>query len=94
MWLKKAFDQAVGGVVKRSAFVDESAIAEFGVGKNMVASIRHWALGVRGHRGPELRRRLPRLADRRSIFADDGYDPYSEHPTTAWYCHLVPCGRG
>ena len=44
MWLKKAYDQAIDGRVLKSAFADESAIAAFGVGKNMVASIRPWAL--------------------------------------------------
>ena len=44
MWLKKVIEQAVGNVVPKTAFADENAIAEFGVGKNMVASMRHWAL--------------------------------------------------
>ena len=45
MWLKKAFDQAdASGRVPKAAFTDENAIASFGVGKNMVSSIRHWAM--------------------------------------------------
>jgi len=45
MWLKKAFDQATDGErVSKATFTDEKAIASFGVGKNMVSSIRHWAL--------------------------------------------------
>lgn len=45
MWLKKVFDQATNGeILRKSAFSDEKAIAHFGIGKNMVASIRHWAL--------------------------------------------------
>jgi len=44
MWLKKAYEQAKGGRILRTTFTDERAIAAFGVGKNMVASIRHWAL--------------------------------------------------
>ena len=41
-WLKKACD-AVDEVGTRDAFTNDDAIARFGVGKNMVASIRHWA---------------------------------------------------
>src|SRR5690554_7044007 len=45
MWLKKAFDQAPDGErIPKTVFTNEAAIAAFGVGKNMVASIRHWAL--------------------------------------------------
>jgi hypothetical protein len=45
MWLKKAFEQADDGFfIPKSTFSDESAIAAFGVGKNMVSAIRHWAL--------------------------------------------------
>ena len=46
-WLKKAFDAVVefpnedGN--KRKVFLADDAIARFGVGKNMVASMRHWA---------------------------------------------------
>ncbi len=94
MWLKKAFDQAVDGVVRRSSFTDESAIAEFGVGKNMVASIRHWALAcdvIKEHIGNADYF----VSDNgRLIFADDGLDPFAEYPTTAWYCHWCLAGRG
>ena len=45
-WLKKAFD-AVSGAERpeerRAIFSTDDAIARFGVGKNMVASMRHWA---------------------------------------------------
>lgn len=45
MWLKKAFEtRGQNGRVAKSDFTDDSAIAYFGVGKNMVASIKHWAL--------------------------------------------------
>lgn len=94
MWLKKAFEQANDeGVVLKSAFSDDSAIAEFGVGKNMVSSIRHWALAC-----DVLRERAPgeyfvtETAQR--IFADDGLDPYSENPATAWYAHWLLASKG
>ena len=46
-WLKKAFDAVratEGDGENRSVFTgDDYAIARFGVGKNMVGSMRHWA---------------------------------------------------
>ena len=45
-WLKKAFDavrSAEDRSGNKSVFIGEDAIARFGVGKNMVASMRHWA---------------------------------------------------
>ena len=45
MWLKKAADRInIEGIVPKETFSDEDAIAIFGVGRNMVASIKHWAL--------------------------------------------------
>jgi Protein of unknown function (DUF4007) len=94
MWLKKAFDQAVDGVVPRASFADEGAIAEFGVGKNMVAAIRHWALACDVIDDPAGNADYPVTETGRDIFANDGFDPYAEHPTTAWYCHWCLAGRG
>ncbi len=50
-WLKKSYDavvaaQAEGQTDLRSIFTDDSAIATFGVGKNMVTSMRHWSLAA------------------------------------------------
>ena len=94
MWLKKAFDQAVQGVVPRSAFANEDAIAQFGVGKNMVASIRHWALACDVLTDDDAGGNYPVTAIGSQIFNDEGLDPYSEHPSTAWYCHWCLAGRG
>jgi len=93
MWLKKAVEQAVGHVIPRSAFADENAIAEFGVGKNMVAAIRHWALACDVIRDdtPAGYTVTPTAI---AIFDDDGLDPYSENPNTAWYVHWWLAGKG
>lgn len=93
MWLKKAFDRAVAGKVLKATFSDESAIADFGVGKNMVGSIRHWALAcdvLRDDSADAYSISPTALA----ILRDDGYDPYSENPATAWYAHWWLAGRG
>lgn len=45
-WLKKAYDAVKLAEINgdgNSVFTAEDAIARFGVGKNMVASMRHWA---------------------------------------------------
>lgn len=106
MWLKKAFDQVVWhesldsatpfvGKVPKSTFTDEGAIAIFGVGKNMVSSIRHWALAcdvLRESEGDTNNFEVSPIAT--DIFHDDGLDPYSENPATAWYAHWCLAGHG
>ncbi|QDQ25990.1 DUF4007 family protein [Chitinimonas arctica] len=87
MWLKKAFDRATSeGVIPKSAFADANAIASFGVGKNMVASIKHWALacGLMTEVSPS-EFRINQLAS--EILRDGGLDPYAENPSTAWLVH-------
>ncbi|WP_082716491.1 DUF4007 family protein [Burkholderia sp. BDU5] len=93
MWLKKAFDQTIdGSIIHKSTFADGTAIAAFGVGKNMVASIRHWALacGVMYDAGAD-EFRVGGLA--REILQDGGLDPYAESPSTAWLAHWQLAGR-
>lgn len=92
MWLKKVFEQTADGrTIDKSAFSDEKAIADFGVGKNMVASIRHWTLacGVMFEDGNTFR--ISSLA--MEILRDGGLDPYAESPTTAWLAHWQLAGR-
>jgi hypothetical protein len=91
MWLKKAYENTVDGFIRKSTFSDESAIAEFGVGKNMVSSIRHWALacGVMYEDGDGFR--VGNLA--MEILQDGGLDPYAESPSTAWLAHWQLAGR-
>lgn len=89
-WLKKAYD-AVAMSQKEdsdhSIFNDPSAIAYFGVGKNMVAAIRHWATqcgiisqGCKGNISVTTE-----LGDK--LFADSGLDPFMETPSTLWLIH-------
>ena len=89
-WLKKAYDAAEDEDDCSAIFTNESAIARFGVGKNMVAAIRHWAVaaGVFGEHGGLHRSALGRL-----IFADDGLDPWMEEPATSWLAHWHIVGR-
>ncbi|MBE0470969.1 MAG: DUF4007 family protein [Methyloprofundus sp.] len=89
-WLKKAYDvvqAATDDSDKHSVFNDVSAIARFGVGKNMVASIRHWATQCEvissGKKGAASG--VGYIGS--TIFADDGFDPYMENPATLWLLH-------
>ena len=93
-WLKKAFDAvsaAEDSGLDRSVFLADDAIARFGVGKNMVASIRHWAVAA-GVIEESTGRTVPSLLGIR-VFDDDGFDPYMENPATAWLVHWQLCGN-
>ena len=92
-WLKKAYD-AVSARLKdehnRLIFSAEDAISKFGVGKNMVGSMRYWAVAARiirdtsdTFKGPYETTKLGK-----AIFDDDaGWDPYIEDPATLWLLH-------
>jgi len=92
MWLKKAFNEAAsGGLLPKSTFSAETAIADFGVGKNMVASIRHWCLASGMMYETAEGFRIGNLAQ--EILRDGGLDPYAEDPSTAWLVHWQLAGR-
>jgi len=94
MWLKKVFDQKTEtNRIKKSVFTDDESIARFGVGKNMVASMRHWALAT--NLIVEIQSDDYELSlAAQKIFSNDGFDPYSENPTTAWFVHWQLAGLG
>lgn len=94
-WLKKAVDRVAktkGEADNRTACWGDDAIARFGVGKNMVASIRHWAktarvieeVGANSVRVTELGNLL---------FGPKGLDPYMEYPATLWLIHWQLAAR-
>ena len=95
-WLKKAFDavSATKGQEgdNRGIFTGPDAIARFGVGKNMVASMRHWAT-VAGVIEESGSRKIATTDFGRGLFGDNGLDPYMEDPTTSWLIHWHLCGR-
>ncbi|KDR27146.1 hypothetical protein BG60_18220 [Caballeronia zhejiangensis] len=96
MWLKKAFDQRTReNTVDRNVFLSDEAIARFGVGKNMVSAIRHWALACRvleDYRDTRIPYVVTPYGD--AIFSDSGLDPFSEHLATAWFVHWCLAGEG
>lgn len=89
-WLKKAFDSSKGTEAdheNKYIFAGDDAIARFGVGKNMVTSMRHWALAT------GILFEAPRSSVIRTtkfgelIFGSKGLDPYMEYPATLWLVH-------
>ncbi|MDL5414143.1 DUF4007 family protein [Citrobacter amalonaticus] len=93
MWLKKVVDQSTDdGLIPKSIFTNKDAIATFGVGKNMVSSIRHWALACGIIEEASTKEFvLTKLA--LSILSDNGVDPYAEHASTAWLVHWHLAGK-
>ena len=94
-WLKKVYARVAATEHddgNRGACWGDDAIARFGVGKNMVASMRHWAkaagiieeLEIHSVRTTELGRLL---------FGPNGLDPYMEHPATLWLIHWQLAAR-
>lgn len=84
LWLKKAFDAVAEGA-SSGTFQEQDAIARFGVGRNMAASIRYWALASRFFEESDKRIRPSALGA--LVLADTGFDPYVEQASTVWLAH-------
>jgi len=84
LWLKKAYD-AVGNGADARTFQEQDAIARFGVGRNMAASIRYWALAT-GYFAERDKVIAPTPLGA-AILADEGLDPYLEQAGTVWLAH-------
>lgn len=86
-WLKKVYDSVYyAGNSKdklRDIFNNDEAIALFGVGKNMVSSMRHWATWS----GIISDNEVPISSFVSSILDDKGYDPWLESPISLWILH-------
>ena len=95
-WLKKAYDavrksedQADNGEV----FSGPDAIARFGVGKNMVSSMRHWAEAAGVVVVDSRANHAVTTSLGRRLFDDHGLDPYMEDPSSSWLIHWRLAGR-
>jgi hypothetical protein len=84
LWLKKAYDAVEGGAMT-GTFQEQDAITRFGVGRNMAASMRYWALASRLFE--ESDRLISPTDMGRLVLADGGFDPYVERAATVWLCH-------
>src|SRR5262250_2085443 len=94
-WLKKGVD-----AVKKDAevFGRDDAMVTFGVGKNMVTSIRHWGMTIgileEDPAVPNNRGRRLRVTDLgNTLFSDNGWDPYLEDAGTLWLIHWRMAAR-
>ena len=68
----------------------DDAIAQFGVGKNMVASIRHWTTSCDIIEEPDKEDSVKTTTLGQKLFGNNGIkgiDPYMEHPATLWLIH-------
>jgi hypothetical protein len=84
LWLKKAHD-AVGNGATAGTFTEQEAIATFGVGRNMAASMKHWALAS-GFLAESDRMLRPTTLGT-ALLSLDGYDPFLEEASTIWLAH-------
>lgn len=85
-WLKKGVDELISDP---EAFQSDDAIVRFGVGKNMVRSIRHWCLASRviEEEIDTRRKRLQPTFIGKRLLTDDGWDPFMEDEATLWLIH-------
>ena len=88
LWLKKAFTEVSDSIdgSPKSLFLDEKAVVNFGVGKNMVGSIRFWATACNII---EESSDLIEVTEIGALLFDDlvGLDPYCENISTVWLMH-------
>jgi hypothetical protein len=94
LWLRKAFTQieAYGDIAPSEVFTKDDAIERFGVGKNMVSSIRHWALACDVIR-KEGKDSFSRGEVGELLFGRQACDPYLEKDASIWLIHWLLAGR-
>ena len=91
-WLKKVFDAVFKleneGLKKdaKDLFLSDDAVARFGVGKNMVASMRHWATSANVIIEDEDKD-IVTTPLAKYILKDGGLDPWMENTSSIWAFH-------
>ena len=90
-WLEKGVR---GMLDKHDLFLRDDAPVHLGVGKNMVASIRHWCNVTQLiEEDPEYKKadgialRVSTIGQR--LLAEDGWDPYLEDDASLWLVHWL-----
>ncbi|WP_298332350.1 DUF4007 family protein [Asticcacaulis sp.] len=91
-WLKKSYDAVClarlsGNTDTRTIFTDDSAIAYFGVGKNMVASMRYWAHAANILSQGDDDAGLLEPTDLGRMIFEKGGDPFLDDPASLWLIH-------
>jgi hypothetical protein len=94
LWLRKAYEAVAAhspALCPKSVFTDPDAIVRFGVGRNMVTAIRHWAIACGVIEEATGGYRTLELGD--LLLGTNGFDPYLEHPASPWLIHWLLAGR-
>ncbi|MGI9229285.1 MAG: DUF4007 family protein [Gammaproteobacteria bacterium] len=89
-WLKKVYDRVAeteDQPENRTACWDDDAIARFGVGKNMVAAMRHWANATQIIEEPTANTAQAKELGKKLFHPRGGLDQYMENPATLWLIH-------
>jgi hypothetical protein len=92
-WLKKTYDavaQRSSDPQNKDIFLADEAIGKFGVGKNMVSSMRYWAIATRtieDESNGKFKGPYRATPFGRALFSDDGWDPFLEEPASLWWLH-------
>jgi hypothetical protein len=95
-WLKKAYDAVAtteDDSENKTVFTGDDAIARFGVGKSMVASMRYWASAAGILSEPQGSSVIRTTELGRKLFGASGLDPYMEHPATLYLIHWQLAAR-
>lgn len=87
-WIKKGFDRAAAD---HSVFIADDATVQFGIGKNMVKSVRYWCSAFKVveeflESGNRARVSFPSYFGN-ELLADKGWDPYLEDVGSLWLLH-------
>ena len=95
-WLKKAYDAVAleekCGEIPGSIFNNEQSIATFGVGRNMVMSMRHWAVATNvivSDYVPGERTSRIKTGPIGNLLFGEKLDSYLEHPGSLWLLHWM-----
>ncbi|MDD4965391.1 DUF4007 family protein [Halothiobacillus sp.] len=87
-WLQKAYHAVSNASSPKEAvhvFRDPESIALFGVGRNMIAAIRYWAIGTGILDETKEGIETTWLGD--MLFSEDGIDLYLEEDASLWLLH-------
>lgn len=94
LWLRKAFDQVSAKINQGgNCFSNTNSVVNFGVGKNMVSAIRHWAIATDFIKESNKSYVVSDLGE--FIFNEKkGKDIFFESSVTAWLIHWKLAGEG
>lgn len=91
LWLRKVHDEVKTADDNSNSkiFTDDSAIAKFGVGKNMVSSMRFWANACEIIEESADKNNTYKITTIGDIIFKDENDPFCENPATVWLLHWI-----